>query len=292
MYQPRARRFAMAPHVEIIELPPDAPVATPTPPPRARTKVYLATPCYGCHMTIPFLISVLGLQSACAQRGIELQIDFVGNESLVERARCILMARFLKSDSTHLLFIDADIGFRAESVFRLVDFDKDVTTAVYSKKSFDWGKVKEKLGAGTKEPVHQTGLDFNINIASDKEAITPEGFVKVLDAATGFMLIKRAVLERMTAHYHDELNCVNDIQGQQIKEYVALFQCLIDPHTRRFLSEDFSFCRRYQQLGGDIWADLASPLSHIGTNIFTGDIRNRLAAPVPAVAPAVAVAAA
>lgn len=277
--------------VDIIELPDEydlkrgsqaiaAPPASPAAPPAASpaappVKVYLATPCYGCQMSVAFMASVLGMQQVLMQNGIQSVVDFVGNESLVERARNILAARFLRSDATHLLFIDADIGFRPEAVMRLLKADKDIATAVYSKKAFNWDNVRAKLERGDTEPVYQQGLDFNINIASPSEPIE-DGFVKVLDSATGFMMIKRGVLERMAAHYREELHCVNDILGQDIKEYVALFACMIDPDTRRFLSEDYSFCRRYQALGGEIYADLTSPLAHIGANVFTGDIRQRL----------------
>jgi hypothetical protein len=272
--------------VEIIELPSEYDVAAASravqaPAAQQPVKVYLATPCYGCQMTVVFLASVLALQATLARRGIECMVDFIGNESLVERARNILAARFLESDATHLLFIDADIGFNADAVVRLLDSGKDVVTAVYPKKSFDWDQVKAKLAAGDGEAVHQMGLDFNINIAGAKEQIT-NGFVKVLDSATGFMLIKRGVLQRMSDHYRPELHCVNDIMGQNIKEYVALFACMIDPDTRRFLSEDYSFCRRWQAMGGEIWADLASPLAHIGTNVFHGNLRERQATTAPA----------
>lgn len=249
-------------------------------------KLYIATPCFGCQMSMVYLASLITLHGALARHGVQVSVDFLGNESLVERARNILVARFLASDATHLLFIDADIGFRPETVLRLLVADKDVATAVYSKKSFDWDQVQAKLKAGDAEPVHQMGLDFNINIASSKEPVQKDGMIKVLDSATGFMLIKRGVLERMTQHYKEELRCVNDIMGQPIKEYVALFACMIDPDTRRFLSEDYSFCRRYQRLGGEIWADMQSPLAHIGSHVYQGDIRERLtvsdAFPVPA----------
>lgn len=266
----------MAP-VEIIELPMDQPAApVPAPAPtKPAIRLYVATPCFGCQMSLSYMASILALQADCAIKGYQCVVDFIGNESLVERARNILVARFLVSDATHLLFIDADIGFSSDAVFRLLDADKDVATAVYPKKAIDWGQVQAKLEAADTEPVNQMGLDFNINIASDKEKVEPNGFVRVLDSATGFMLIKRAVLERMAEHYRGELYCVNDIMGQVVKDYVALFACMIDVNTRRFLSEDYSFCRRYQQLGGEIWADLVTPLSHFGTNIFTGDIRQR-----------------
>lgn len=264
------------PPIEIIELPEEQPPAQMLHDIPRGSRVYVATPCFACQMSPKFLASLLMLHAECFMNGVEITVDFIGNESLVERARNVLVARFLNSDFTHLLFIDADIGFMPETVFRLLRWDKDVTTAVYSKKSFDWDQIKQKLARGDREPVHQMGLDFNINIASMSEPIGPTGFVRVLDSATGFMLIKRAVLERMSERYRDELLCVNDIPGQTVKQYVALFACMIDPNTRRFLSEDYSFCRRYQMLGGDIWADTMSPLAHFGTNVFTGNIAQRL----------------
>lgn len=266
----------MAPPVEIIELDnttPDLP--TPPPAPGPTVKLYVATPCFGCQMSVAYMVSILNLQAACVQRGVECFIDFIGNESLVERARNILAARFLESDATHLLFIDADIGFSPNAVFRLLDSGKDVVTAVYPKKALNWDQIKAKLDAGETEPVYQMGLDFNINIATQSSEVT-DGLVPVLDSATGFMLIARKVLTHMYDHYRTELFCVNDILGQSTKDYVALFACMIDQSTRRFLSEDYSFCRRWQSLGGEIWADIASPLAHIGTGIFTGDIRQRL----------------
>ena len=286
----------MPPVTDIVELPPDAPAPAPAPVVRSvsekgkgpatsgptvssgdvKRSIYLATPCFACLLSNSFAASLIALQALCARRGVLIHVDFIGNESLVERARNVLVARYLKySDFTHFLFIDADIGFNPDLVFRLLDFDKDVVGAVYPKKSIDWAKVADKIKAGDPEDIRQMGLDFNINL---KTLDPPDnGFVKVLDTATGFMMIKRGVLEKMYEHYREELFAVNDIQGQNVDDYVALFACMIDPETKRFLSEDYAFCRRYQQMGGDIWCDLASPLSHTGTNIFRGDITQRFA---------------
>jgi hypothetical protein len=228
-------------------------------------------------MSVQYLTSILSLQSACIQRGVDLSVDFIGNESLVHRARNILAARFLKSQATHLLFIDADIGFNPETVFRLLDFDKDVVTAVYPKKFIDWKTVQTYLekGSPSAERLEQVGVDFNINLRKTETA--QNGFVPVLDSATGFMLIKRDLLQCMSDKYRDELYCVNDILGTSasVPDYVAVFDCMIDPENRRYLSEDFAFCRRVQQMGGEIWADIASPLGHIGNMLYEGDIRHR-----------------
>lgn len=265
---------ALVPEAAIAEK--DAPAVASAPP----VSLYVGTPCYGCVMSNAFMLSLLQLQQQCTARGIECFIDFIGNESLVQRARNVLSARFLKSTSTHLLFIDADIGFRPETVFRLLEADKDIATACYPKKSYDWPTVQAKLAdADAKEPPSMMGLDFNINLVGNT-ATVHGGFVKVLDSATGFMLIKRGVLERMADKFRDTLTCVNDLPGNRddpgyCTEYVALFDCMIDPDTRRYLSEDYAFVRRAQELGVEIWADLASPLCHVGNYTFEGDLRQR-----------------
>ena len=250
----------------------------PKPPPPPGRGIYVATPCYGCLLNIGYLQSLLALQTACLQRGVSCFVDFIGNESLVQRARNILAARFLQSTagSTHLLFIDADIAFDPATVFRLLDFDKDVVTAIYPKKNLDWAGVEDAIAKGRPNP-RSSGLDFNINIAGSKVDVTG-GFAKVLDSATGFMMIKRAALNAVADRYKDTLNCVNDIQGggdNRVERYVAVFDCMIDPDSRRYLSEDYAFCRRWQQMGGEIWADVATPLCHIGNYPYDGDIRQR-----------------
>lgn len=248
--------------------------AAPTPP-----RLYVATPCYGCVMGTPFLLSILRLQSECAARGIQCTFDFLGHESLVPRARCILAARCLKTCATHLLFIDADISFEPQAVLRLLQHDKDIVTCVYPRKSINWDAVQQRVRAGKGEPLHMAGLEYNLNI-TEPTADVEDGLVKVLDAATGFMLIRRGVLEKMNEVYHDELHCVNDLPGDRNdpmypREYVALFQCMIDPHTRRLLSEDYSVCRRAQEAGFEVWCDIASPLCHTGMHVFEGDVRQR-----------------
>lgn len=252
-----------------------------TPKSNGQTFLYVATPCYGCMMSTAFLIGLLQLKTECLKRGIAVTVDFMGNESLVQRARNIFAARFLKrTAATHLLFIDADIGFKPEAVFRLLEADKDIATAVYPKKSYNWGAVQAKLrDTKTTEPPFMAGLDYNINI-DPKSATLENGFVRVLDAATGFMLIKRQVLETMRDRYAPTLSCVNDLPGNRddpafVSEYVAMFDCMIDPTSKRALSEDFSAVRRAQECGFEVWADVTTPLCHIGTYMFEGDIRQR-----------------
>lgn len=245
--------------------------------PVVKAHIHVCVPCYNCVMRKEFFSSLMQLQAVAIRHAVALSVEFMGNESLIPRGRNILVAKFLKGPGTHLLFIDADIAFEAETVFRLLRFDKDIVTAIYPKKNIDWTAIHAKLTKGDTEPLHSMGLDFNINIAG-KEAKVVEGqFIKVLDSATGFMMISRNALERMVDHYKPSLSCVNDISNtkQAIPEYVALFDTMICPDTRRYLSEDYAFCRRAQALDIDIWADIASPLAHIGSKTLVGDISQR-----------------
>jgi len=105
------------------------------------------------------------------------------------------------------------------------------------------------------------------------------GFVEVLDGPTGFLMIKRHVFEKMIEKY-PELNCKNDHQNRDLDEYCAVFDCMIDPDTRRYLSEDYAFCRRWQKMGGQIFADCMTVLGHVGNIRFQGSLEDRLKAQV------------
>lgn len=248
-----------------------------------RIHLYVATPAFACKLTSKYVLSLLKLQAVCISKGIEVSVDFLGNESLITRGRSIMASRFLKTAATHLLFLDADIGFDPISILRMAAFDKDVVCGIYAKKSISWDALRQRVldGDNANEPFESRGLDFNLNLKPDVEGETNvkvhDGFVKVHDAATGCMLISRKVMERLTKEYAESLRVVNDIPGSRetIPEYVALFDTEICPETRRFLSEDYAFCRKCQRANLQVWADLSAPLSHTGTMQLAGDALQR-----------------
>lgn len=239
-------------------------------------ELYVATPMYGCKCHAAFAASLLQLQGECMKRGVSMAVQLLGNESLVQRARNILIEQFYQSGAKFLLFLDSDLAFSPGAIIdRLLEFGRThpdaVVTGAYPKKSYDFSRIKP----GAKEPVAMQTVDFNINIV-DSKARVENGYVKVLDSATGCMLLPRQVIHKMREAY-PELKCVNDINPGKhpVKEYVAIMDCMIDPDTKRYLSEDYAFCRRFQQVGGDIYVDLTSGMCHIGTHTYEGDIRER-----------------
>lgn len=246
-------------------------------PPTDRPSIYVATPAYGCLLNLQFLTSMIRLHQLSRQKGIVTFFDCLGQESLITRARNVLCERFLRSPASHLMFIDADIGFDPQSVFRLLEADKDCATGTYSKKAINFDLVKKKLADVSTEPVHQMGLDFNLNIPGTRaEAVN--GFVRVLDSATGFMLIKRCVFSDLEHKLPGTIRKVrNDSIGLAIDEYKVYFDCIVDPDSKRYLSEDFTFCRWMQQAGLEVWTDITAPLLHVGCMEVRGKPMQRLA---------------
>ncbi len=104
-----------------------------------------------------------------------------------------------------------------------------------------------------------------------------DGFVELLDGPTGFMAIKRGAFEKLEEKF-PQLNCKNDHQNRDFDDYCAVFDCMIDPESRRYLSEDYAFCRRWQQCDGRIYADINTTLGHVGNLPFSGCLNDRLKA--------------
>jgi hypothetical protein len=167
------------------------------------------------------------------------------------------------------MFIDADIHFDPESVLRLIQSGHDVSVAVYPKKCVMWDQAEHSIKLGeNKDPAKvSSSLVMNFKYANTK---IENGFAEVLDGPTGFMLIKRSVIEQMYERYTPELKCVNDHINRDFEEYCAIFDCMIDPESRRYLSEDYAFCRRWQMMGGKIYADVTTTLGHVGNLRFSG----------------------
>ncbi|HEX7947095.1 MAG TPA: hypothetical protein VF495_20700 [Phenylobacterium sp.] len=240
--------------------------------------IYLAVPCYGGNLNLFFVDSMLKLQDACRDRGIGLHIDMMGGEALITRGRSRLAAAFLAhKQATHILYIDADIGFPPEQVFRLIDADKDVIAAVCPLKKIDWEKVRAAAKADVAD-LQAASIGYVVRFlpTADKSVEVEDGFAKVAYGGTGFLLIKRSAMQRLV-DAHPELRAkMGDMGDSLAPEAVMVFDTMIEPETGQYLSEDYAFCRRWRDLGGEIWADFAARLTHVGHAAYTGSLMQAL----------------
>ena len=228
---------------------------------RENCNVFFATPCYGGLLTDQFFLSMFRTQQQFLENKINFRLTTLRNESLITRGRNILTAMFLESDCTHLMFIDADIEFQADSIIRMLAMDKPIVAGAYPKKTLP--------------------IDFAINFKYLDPQRTKlnivDGAVEVIDASTGFFMIKREVIEKMMKAY-PELHYKNDAStSPSLNKYCyTLFDCIQDEEDNRYLSEDYTFCRRWQKLGGTIWLDPNTNLNHIGSYTFEGNVMKKL----------------
>ena len=258
-------------------------------------RLMVATPCYGGQTTALYTQSMLKLQSECARYKIEMVLLAITNESLITRARNDLVYHFLKHKDArgvfeYIMFIDADIQFEADHVIRLLVHNKDIVTGAYPMKLINYNNIENKALPVTTLVKLTTEYAVNPKFTEEEaerarnsdqpERITLQvknGLIEVLDAGTGFMLIKRGVLEQMITAFPEikyvrdmtSLNADGSIDRTTDTQY-ALFDGSIDEESRRYLSEDYTFCRRWQKIGGRIWTDPEIVLNHVGTHVFRG----------------------
>ena len=216
-------------------------------------------------------------------RGIKFAISTI-TDSLISRARNNIAAKFLAhSEFTHMMFVDADIGFNPEDIIKMLWHDKEVMTAAYPIKDINWKKVKhDVISKDIKyDELMSRSLRFVVNPVASSEQKTlkvDNGAIEIYDAGTGFMLIKRSCFEKMISayphlKYNDDTGSLT--KNEKEKTY-AFFNSYIDPKKNRFLSEDYGFCRYWQDIGGSIWVDPSIPLTHVGRIKFNGTMLNYL----------------
>lgn len=244
----------------------------------------IATPCYGGSVYEGYLRSLLDLQKTLLQLNIKHTIYTIGNESLITRARNSIVALFLgNKDLTHLLFIDSDITFSAQSIIRFLKFRKPVVGGAYPKKHVDFNFTKHHLKKNpdmSNEEVLAKSLHYAVNVIAEsnsdqKSAQIYDGFVKVNNIATGFLLIQKEVIQELIKNFPDE-KYENDCEGydspQTKNNFYTFFDTMVHPVSKRYLSEDYAFSQKWLDIGGEIWLDLLCPLTHTGTFNFKGNI--------------------
>ncbi|GAA4346808.1 hypothetical protein GCM10023165_31580 [Variovorax defluvii] len=237
---------------------------------------FVATPSYAGAMSSIYVRSLLGLTNLAWTHGFAMQTRFLDGDSLIPRARNRLVAEFMADARwTHLFWIDADIGFSAEAALRLLLAGRDVVAGVYPLKTDGWPAegLRTPLPAGTtREQFEAAHARFPANAPQGE--VDEDGFLEVLDAPTGFMLIARGVFETLAEAFpvlRYTPDAPTDDPASRAWPHYRFFDLLAEPGNGRWLSEDYAFCRRWQMTGGKVYVDARSRLGHQGLRTYIGD---------------------
>jgi len=213
--------------------------------------LHIGIPCYGGMVSEPTMTSLIRFILLAQQAGLNWSLDTMVNESLITRGRNNLMAKMMTNTAaTHFMFIDADIRFQPDSILSMLAYDKEVIGGLYPKKALP--------------------VNYVINLKPETKI---QGDIFTVDTmGTGFLLFKRNVYEKLIAA-HPECKYVDDVGlGKQFEPMMySIFDCKID-EKGHYLSEDWLFCRRWQELGGEIWAHSKVLLNHVGHYEYAGDL--------------------
>ena len=247
-------------------------------------KLFLAVPMYGGQCTGMFARSTADLAALCTQYGIALQLYFLFNESLITRARNYCADEFMRSGATHLMFIDSDIGFNPNDVIALLAIQDeasayDVIGGPYPKKCISWEKIKLAVDKGVADEnpnnLEKYVGDYVFNPKSGQSQIPIGEPVEVSEIGTGFMMIRRRTFEKYQEAFPELSYKPDHVRTEHFdgsREIMAFFDCIIDPVSKRYLSEDYMFCYNVQKMGGQVWLCPWMQLQHVGTYIFGGSL--------------------
>jgi len=245
-------------------------------------KLFVATPMFGGNCTGLYAKSCLELQKVCDYNDISIDFYYIFNESLITRARNYCVAQFLKSDCTHMMFIDGDISFDAKDAIKMLlmcdeKLGVEILTAPYPKKMIAWDNVKSAVenGYADDDPsvLSEFASKYAFNVVDPDKPLKLTDPTKVKEGATGFMMIARKVFTDYESAY-PHLNYISDHQssfaGQKI---TAFFDTGIDEESKRYLSEDYMFSHNARKIGKSIWMCPWMKLNHVGTTVFKGNMQ-------------------
>lgn len=252
-----------------------------------KPRVAILTPCYGSQCYVNYVTCLINTMSIFSQLGIPTKVEFCRNDSLVSRARNNLIAKAMNDASiTHMMFIDNDITWQPVDILKLIVSDKSLVGGVYPIKRYDWEKLAENPGivqewidaknvsqlkdlAPDVDIIQQRMVRYNINHLSNTLEVK-NNLARVKHLATGFMMIKREVIEKMSKAFPSTkyVDDVGFLHGKENDYAYALFDCGVE--EGHYCSEDWMFCNRWSKMGGQVWIDVSVNLNHTGIEEFRG----------------------
>ena len=218
----------------------------------AGRSIFIALPAYDFKVSLKLAVSLARFAQAAPQHGVDVHIGSVCGCSVVSRARNLLVQDLIESSATELLFIDSDINFEPEDIFRLMAWGADPRKGIVAAVP----RVRDV------NPVYIANLDYDEN---HELTMNGMGLVRAEHVATAFMWVNRKVFEDLIeAHpewtYYDK---------RADKDLSAVFDFKV---TREgYIGEDFLFCDRARELGYEVWVDPSITLGHMGVQEYVGN---------------------
>lgn len=259
-------------------------------------RLLVATPLYDGAQA-DYLRAVVGLTGAAERAGMGCAFAWLSNNASISRARNVLTAAFLRSDATHMMFVDGDIGFAPDEVIDCLNrMQADPALAVMGapcpKRMVNWGLVAaaaaKGLGAGNPAALENYSGAFALDLLDPAATFRIDQPTELVRLGTGLMIIRRDVVETLCARHPDlaySADALDRESGLVGDKLYALFQPLIDPQSGHLMSDDYAFCRRVRDAGYRIWLAPWMRTSHTGPARFAGalaDLAALSAAPNPA----------
>lgn len=244
--------------------------------------ILIATPHYGHPDQARVPLAYMQAQIAiCRDPSVQI-LGAAHSDSDLVRARSRIVRDALGTEMTHLLFWDDDViaePARLGVVVRgMLAADVDVIACPYPRRRLHWDTAARAAKSGRDPEAY--AVEYG-TIAVKEPGSRAEGWSEVavtrgaVECATvnmGFTLITRACLETMADHYRQSLG-FSDVVGPDLVPTVALFQLVLTSgNPRVLLSEDYSFCHRWREIGGKVHAYVGdgAPLDHVGPYVYRG----------------------
>lgn len=248
---------------------------------KKKLKILIATPCYNGMTHGAYTMSLAKTYEYFAdKKNIELDFRLITSEALLPRARNAFASALLSDESfTHLLFIDSDMSFSPKDIMTLLSHDLPLVSASYPKKSLNWHRLdksflqtvmQEEDEALMRKMIQTYLMSYTFVPLEDNPHIKSNKLMEVKYAPTGFMLIQRQVFEALAAKYQDRKIHFPEPGYQDYNDHAYSFFDL-DFGPNHYLSDDFSFCKRYREIGGKVFVDLSLKLGHHGQYDFFGN---------------------
>lgn len=223
--------------------------------------LFIALPAYDFKVSLKLAVSLAKFSRASAEHGIDIQIGSICGCSVVSRARNLLAKDMLESKCDYLLFIDSDINFEPDDIFRLMAWGTDPKKGI----------VAAVPRTRNESKVYIATLDYDEN---GDLTMNGMGLVRAKRVATAFMLVRREVFETLEREhpewaYYDAktdrtLSCMFDFQLAE----------------EGYIGEDFLFCDRVRSHGFEVWIDPSITLGHMGVQEYVGNYGNDVLYPM------------